>query len=144
MAQYATTTDLAALGLPSAALSGVSTATQTAHLLAQGAKIDSYLRTQYDLPIKTPYPQELVEANAIMAAYTILQNVRGYVPDEFDAGFRARYDDQVTWLRDLAAGRCSLGIDADQTTAQEGRPRVETGGNNVCGDTGDAGEARGW
>ena len=144
MAQYATRPDLAALGLPSAALTGVSAATQDAHLVAQGARIDSYLRTQYDLPIKTPYPAELVECNAILAAYTLLQNARGYVPDEFDAGFRARYEDQIIWLRDIAAGRCSLGIDADQTTAQEGRPRVWTGGNNVCGDTGDEGEARGW
>ena len=145
MAQYATTTDLAQLGLPAAALVNVSAAVQGAHLLAQGARIDTYLRSQHTLPITAPYPRELVECNAVMAAYAILQNTRGYNPEAVDDGFRLRYEDCLAWLKDLSTGAASLDQTADATpTINEGRPRVQTGGSDVAWGTGTTGESRGW
>jgi len=144
MTQYATTADLAALGLPAAALAGVLAATQNEHLLKQGGKIDTYLRAHHTLPLSSPFPDSIIDCNAVMAAYTILQNFRGYSPDEFDSGFRERYDDCIEFLKDLAAGRASLGTDADATAAREGAPKVSTGGNDALYGTGTAGAPRGW
>ena len=115
MTQYATTTDLAQLGLPAAALVNVSAAIQGAHLLAQGDRIDTYLRSQHTLPFSVPYPRELVECNAVMAAYAILQNTRGYNPEAVDDGFRLRYEDCMAWLKDLSSGAASLDQAADDT-----------------------------
>ena len=145
MTQYATTADLANLGLPAAALVNVTDPIQDAHLLAQGDRMDTYLRSQHTLPFPIPYPRELVECNAVMAAYAILQNTRGYNPESVDDGFRLRYEDCMAWLKDLSTGAASLDQEADATpNVNEGRPRVQTGGSNVAWGTGTTGESRGW
>jgi phage gp36-like protein len=127
VAQYATTSDLQGGGLPAAALAGVSSAQQDAALLRAGDLIDSYIRGRATLPLASPYPGEIVRCNVIIAAYDLMQ-FRGYNPDEFDAGFRARYEDCLAWLRDLSAGRVNLAAAADATPAErEGRPRIATG-----------------
>lgn len=145
MAQYGTTADLGQLGLPSAALSNVSSTVQDAHLQAQGDRIDTYLRSRHTLPLSSPYPREIVECNCVMAAYAILQNYRGYDPSAVDDGFRIRYEDCLAWLHDLSTGKASLDQTADATpTTNEGRPRVQTGGANRAWGTGDTGESRGW
>jgi len=145
MAQYATIADLGNLGLPAVSLSGVSADTQNAVLLAEGDRMDTYLRSQHTLPISSPFPRELVSCNAVMAGYAILQSHRGYDPSAVDDGFRLRYDDCIAWLKDLSAGRASLDQAVDATAnINEGRPRVQTGGANVAYGTGTAGESRGW
>jgi phage gp36-like protein len=54
MTRYATTADLARLGISSAALQGVATATQEAALDACSAVADGYLRARgYVLPLTT-------------------------------------------------------------------------------------------
>jgi len=126
MPSYATTTDLANLGLPAAALANVSSTVQQEHLDASASRIDTYLRSQTTLPLVVPYPGVVVECNAILAAYSILQSYRGYDPDRMDDGFRLRHDDCLEWLRDVAAGRANLDPTADSTTANEGRPRVNS------------------
>jgi phage gp36-like protein len=145
MAQYATTTDLGRLGLPAAALVNVPTAVQDAHLTAQGDRIDTYLRSQHTLPLGAPFPREVVECNAVMAGYAILQNYRGYDPSAVDDGFRLRYEDCLDWLKDLASGKASLSQDADDTPlVNEGRPRVQTGGAGTVWSTTDTNDTRGW
>jgi len=143
MAQYATTTDLAQFGLPAAALANISTTIQNDHLTKAGGVIDSYLRSHHTLPLGSPYPDEIIRCNAIIAAYDILQ-FRGFNPDEFDEGFRLRYLDCLAWLKDIAKGLVSLAITADATAASEGRPRVETGGADIVYGSGTRGNARGW
>ena len=143
MAQYATTTDLAQFGLPAAALANISAAIQNDHLTKAGGVIDSYLRSHYALPLASPFPDEIIRCNAIIAAYDILQ-FRGYNPDEFDEGFRLRYLDCLEWLKLLAKGTVSLDIAADATDAREGRPRVQTGGADIVFGAGTAGNLRGW
>ena len=145
MTQYATTANLALLGLPAAALTNVTADTQNAHLLSTGARIDGYLRSHHTLPFSSPYPAELIECNCVMAAYSILTSSRGYNPADVDDQFRMRYDDCLTWLRDIGAGRVALAATADATpTTNEGAPVVVTGGANRAHGTGDTGESRGW
>ncbi len=145
MAQYATTADLALVGLPPAALTNVSAAVQNAHLLKNGARMDTYLRAQHTLPISAPYPDELIECDAVMSAYTILQNFRGYAPADVDDGFRLRYEDCISWLEALSSGKASLDQTKDATpNTHEGRPRVQTGGANIAHGTGGTGASRGW
>lgn len=145
MTQYATTTDLANLGLPAAALTNVSADVQNAHLLKTGARMDGYLRSEHTFPFTVPYPDELIECNCVMAAYTILTSARGYNPADVDDQFRLRYEDCLTWLRDIGAGRVALAATADATpNTNEGAPRVWTGGANRAHGTGDLGESRGW
>lgn len=144
MAMYASTTDLANLGLPAEALSGVSLTVQEAHLTKASGKIDSYLRSRHSLPLGAPYPDEVIDCCVSLAAYTLLVR-RGFNPDEYDSNFRQQYDDALEWLRDLAAGRASLADTADATaTTAEGAPRVTSGGANRIHGDGDAGEGRGW
>lgn len=143
MAQYATTADLAALGLPAQALANVPIAVQNDHLEKSSARIDSYLVNQYTLPLTIPYAAVIVETCAVMAAYSILV-WRGFNPDEYDASFRLRFEDCIGWLEGLARGVVSLDVVADATPAREGRPRIRTGGSNRIWADGDAGEARGW
>lgn len=123
---YATTADFQSLGLPAAAVVNVPSSVQDEHLEAQASAIDAYLRGRYTLPLATPYPRAIVDCNCVMAAYAILQNYRGYNPDEFDAGFRQRYEDCMMFLRDLAKGLANLDVAADATPEREGRPRIAT------------------
>lgn len=144
MAQYATRPELAAIGLPAQALAGIATATQDIHLVKASAKIDSYLRSRYSLPLGTPYPDEIVEACALLAAYSLLV-YRGFNPASYDENFRLRHEDTLTFLRDLSAGRATLSVTADATASTlEGAPRVQTGGTEVLDGTGTVGELRGW
>jgi phage gp36-like protein len=141
---YATTTDLASIGLPAQALASVSATVQGDHLDKASARIDSYLRAGYTLPLATPYPAEVVDACCHIAAYTLLVR-RGYDPGKFDAVFRLNYEDAIAYCKDLAAGRAALATTADATpNAYEGAPQVQTGGYDVAGGEGTAGERRGW
>jgi phage gp36-like protein len=88
-------------------------------------RIDSYLRGRYTLPLQQPYPDEIVQASLHIARLRLL-TWRGFNPDEFDAGYREDHNEAILWLRDIAAGRAHLDVHADQTTANEGRPRVIT------------------
>lgn len=112
MAQYATSAELAALGIPAAALSGFS-GDPDDFLVAATARIDSYLRGRYQLPLTSPYPQEVVEATAILAAYSLL-SVRGFDPENSaDVNVRMRHEDVTKWLREIARGRASLDLEQD-------------------------------
>ena len=55
---YATITDLTRFGLPSTALTGVSSTTQEEAISAASSLADSYLRSRYDLPL-TAYGDDL-------------------------------------------------------------------------------------
>lgn len=141
---YATPIELAAIGLPAQALAGVATATQQRHLDDATARIDSYLRTRYSVPLTAPYPAEVIECCAKLAAYTLLV-WRGFDPVRSPETFRLGYEDAITWLKDLSAGRASLAVTADATpNVLEGAPRVQTGGSEYVHAAGTVGETRGW
>ena len=127
MSQYATTTDLQNLGLPTAALTGVSSPIQDQHLVKASGVVDSYLRGRETLPLVAPFPDEVVDATVRLAAYTLLVR-RGFNPDSYDENFRSLYEGTLRWLKDVSAGRANLASTADtDTTERAGRPRVQLG-----------------
>jgi phage gp36-like protein len=149
VAQYASTTDLHLTGLPASALADVAIESQTLFLSRAGDKIDTYLRAKHSLPIAgtlepNTYPGELVRCNVILAAYDLLQ-WRGYNPDEFDEGWRERYEDCISWLKMLARGEVALDAAVDATpTVHEGGAQAQGQGTPsiFAGVTIDA--QRGW
>lgn len=104
---YATTTDLARLGLPAAALTGVSSTVQEAALDAASRLADSYLRARYATPL-TSYGVDLTRAVCSIAAWDLLR-VRGYDPNRGgDEAVRLGHTDAVKWLRDVSNGVAHL------------------------------------
>jgi len=141
--QYATIADMQQLGLPPAALANVPNATIDAFLTKASASVDSYLRSQYKLPLVTPYPDEIVWATVCIGSYRLMV-WRGYNPDEHDAEIRARYEDCVAWLGQLSRGQVRLDAAADATTRNEGAPMVVSRGFPRINGTVEDGELRGW
>ncbi len=106
MTRYATTTDLARVGIAAAALSGVSTAAQEAALDAASALADGYLCSRFTLPLSA-WGADLTGAVARMAAWEVLR-VRGYDPQAGgDEAVRLGYTDAMRWLEGVQAGRVS-------------------------------------
>lgn len=120
---YSTEADFSVLGLPAVALDGV---TDTSDWRAAAAgRIDSCLRGRYLLPLDNPYPAEVIDAECAIAAYLFLSN-RGFDPEAgANQNIVLRYRDAVAWLRDLAAGKVNLAVEADSTDdTSEGGPVV--------------------
>ncbi len=92
--QYASTADLANLGLVSAALANVQPGMQDAALVASSAVIDSYLESRYALPLVS-WGSDLVRVASVIAAYDIM-TARGYNPAAgTDTNIRQRYLDAL-------------------------------------------------
>ena len=68
-------------------------------------KIDSYLAARYPLPLAT-VPQVLVEACVELALYKMAAD-GGTESDQR----RRRYEDTLAWLKELARGIASLGLE---------------------------------
>lgn len=120
MTRYATMTDLARLGLPSAALSGVATETQEDALDAASSLADGYLTSRYALPLSA-WGADLTACVAKLAAYDLM-TTRGYAPEAGrDDQLRLRHEDAMRWLRDVAGGVVALyGVtDATPTDATD-------------------------
>jgi len=112
---YATTTDLARFGLPSAALSGIATATQEAALDAASVFADSYLRSRYGTLPLTSYGVDLTQCVCALAAETLL-TTRGFDATRANGdSVTLRADNARAWLRDVSAGRAA--VSGGNTTA---------------------------
>jgi len=120
---YATETDLTNTGLSAQIVGQLTTAQVTAYLAESSSVVDSYLRGRYSVPLTT-VPESIRKATVNLAACDILQTL-GYKPEEYDAGYKARCEKTLEWLKDISAGRASLG-DVDDTVIHEGAARVYT------------------
>lgn len=104
---YATTTDLTRFGLPSAALTGISSTTQEEAISAASNFADSYLRSRYDVPL-TAYGDDLSQCVCALAAETLLTS-RGLDPSRANGDvIITRADNARSWLRDVSAGRAAV------------------------------------
>jgi len=74
--------------------------------------IDSYLRQRMSVPVD-PVPDVLVDAAADIARFKLHD-------DEPSDEIKERYKVTVAWLKDVVAGKASLGAD-DATTTPSGR-----------------------
>jgi phage gp36-like protein len=120
---YSTEAEFSVLGLPAVALDGVTDTTDW-RTAAQG-QIDSHLRGRYLLPLDDPYPAEVIETECALAAYLFHSN-RGFDPEAgANQNVVLRYKNAMTWLRDLAAGKVNLAVEADSSDdTAEGGPIV--------------------
>jgi phage gp36-like protein len=111
---YATTSDLYALGLPSAALTGVDPLAITLALEAASSVCDSYLRSHWACPIVSPsYALKLYVCQ--IAAYRLLCS-RGFHPEGVDGVVRTSYEEALAWLKDCARGFANPQDPADDST----------------------------
>ena len=120
MSSYATTSDLAAYGLPSAVLSTIDPATQQEALDAASAKADGYIRSRFVLPLKT-WGLDLRQAVAKLAAYDLM-SVNGFNPEAgADENLRMRAQDAEKWLANVGKGEISPAFtDSSPTVGADG------------------------
>jgi phage gp36-like protein len=119
MTRYATTTDFARLGLPTAATQGIATASIEAALDAFAATMDGYLQARgYVLPLSS-WGDDLRRCNCQGAAWDVLR-VRGYDPNAGgDEAVRLGFEDAMKWLRDVSAGRVTPSSIVDSTPSTD-------------------------
>lgn len=114
MPRYATTSDLARLGIATNALSALATATQEAALDAASSLADGYLASRYALPL-TAWGDDLRLHVAGMAAFRLLAG-RGYDPQRGgDEVIRMLWDDAIRWLERVSAGNVTPAGITDST-----------------------------
>jgi phage gp36-like protein len=113
--QYATTNDLANLGLIGGVLTGISTPTQQAALIAASAIVDAKIQSKFILPL-LQWGFDLVRAVCIIAAYDLLVG-KGYNPATgADPNIRQRYLDTIEWLDEVGRGEDTLAAVVDSST----------------------------
>lgn len=81
------------------------------------AEIDGYVGARYALPLPDPVPPVLVPIACDIARYRLFD-------DSVPEIVRQRYEDAIARLKDIAAGRLSLGIDPAQAAAAQVGVRV--------------------
>ncbi len=124
--QYCTPDQLDDLGIPTAALAGISVPKQNAALLAASVLIDSYLGGRFKLPLES-YGGDLTLCCAKIAAFNLIA-VRGMAPGNasYDT-LREGWKDQLNWLKDVSAGRATPAFPTAKDVNEyepEGRPYV--------------------
>jgi phage gp36-like protein len=83
------------------------------------AEIDGFVGARYALPLPEPVPPVLVPIACDIARYRLYDDA---VPDIV----RQRYEDAVARLKDISAGRLSLGIDPATVTPVAGTVQVRS------------------
>jgi phage gp36-like protein len=106
-----------ALGLPIAAVKGMSSSDLEEGLIAATDLADSYLSNRFKLPI-TAWRKDLSQAVAAIAAYQLLAG-RGFNPQPGspDEQVRLRYEDAIRWLKDCSKGLATPAGIVDSTPA---------------------------
>lgn len=95
--QYATLSDLYTYGAPSRVFGQLDDSVKTAALVSASAKVATYLRARYVLPLLT-WDDSITEATCKIATYDLLSN-RGYNPGAGpDENIRARFADAMIFL----------------------------------------------
>lgn len=142
--QYATIAQLIQNGMSQQALNAPSISSSTvqnAALLSASETVDSYLRQQFQLPLKQ-WGSDIVKYTCWLAAYQLICS-RGFNPDsEADSIYESNYDKSIAWLKDVAKGLASPDITDSSVNAAPGvqapgsQPTSESPSNNVTRGTG--------
>ncbi len=132
---YATTEQLGRFGLNARALDKIDPADVAESLEATSREIDSYLRSQYTLPLMQ-VGLDVAKCCAQMTAYDLIVT-RGLNPElAGDDTYEKRYARSVRWLEQIAGGRAF----PDITDSSAGATR----GHSPAGPKVRSGESRGW
>jgi len=126
MPQYATIDDLAQLGLRKLATAGLTDADLNAALVAASETADSYMRSQFRLPLVS-WGADLRRHVAMLAAWDILSAQRGFNPDSPGNDiWLARYEQALSWFKDVSRGIVSPNVVDSTPAKRDGAPRVNT------------------
>ena len=124
---YSTITDIKKL-LPEEALieltddentGAVNDARVTEAIAAADAEIDGYVGGRYGVPL-SPVPTAIKRLSVDMAVYHLYSRRQEIMPETR----QVRYDNCVRFLRDVAAGRVSLGIEPEPDSATDSTIKV--------------------
>jgi phage gp36-like protein len=137
MSQYATTDDLADLGLQTGWLGDITTDEQDAALEKASGVLDDFLRTRFVLPLSAPYPDSLIRATVDIAVYYLMKR-RGFNPSggDIDALIVKGYDDAIIWGQRVARGELVIGAIDTTPDTSDASPEVYS--------VGESGSSRGW
>lgn len=125
MSQYAVAADLYALGLPSAALAGVSAGAVEAALVAASGTADGYLAKRFALPL-VEWGDDLTSAVCRLAAADLL-TTRGTRPGDGVELVVTRQEQAIQWLRDVSRGLVEpQGVVDSTPTHAEDHPLLAT------------------
>ncbi len=125
MSQYATLTEFANLGPPSAALATLSSDVKTAHLVAASSVADDYIQKRWSTPL-TSWPMSLTLAVVRIATFTILA-ARGFNPaNPADAAVIKAHDDAIAWLEKVAGGLLEPAFIDATPAVDEASPLLES------------------
>ena len=125
MSEYATTTDLARLGLASGVLARVPSATQTTQLSFSSAYADAFLRSRYTLPLAS-WGDDLREAVCAIAAEGMLTTIGWNPEDPANQAIVARANRARAWLKMVGRGEIDPEIVDSTPDAEEGTGYVST------------------
>ena len=134
MTAYATTTDLARLGVSAGALANVSTLDQEAALLSASRKADGYFAARLQTPLQA-WSEDVREVVAVVAAYALM-SVRGFNPTAGgNQTLRDRYLVAIRWLEQVAKGQITpTGTDAGGAPSTSAVVRVASATPRGWGD----------
>lgn len=106
MAAYAVLADLYAYGLPLVACGSVSTATQQKILDGRNEYADGKMRARYKLPLRQPYPVDLVQNVCMLAAWDVWMARGGNPAAGTDLQYQTRGEMALKWFDDVERQRC--------------------------------------
>jgi phage gp36-like protein len=103
---YATVADLSLYAINEAALADIDPGKIDAALEAASREVDSYIKSQYTLPL-TAIGADLIAKTADIAAYRLMK-ATGYNPESpRDDLFKVAYDQAIAWLEKVGRGSVS-------------------------------------
>lgn len=134
--EYCDTADLTRWGINATALKGISEKDAQLEAIKGASRlIDSYLRSQFTLPLSA-VGEDLQRACAIIAVYDLISS-RGFRPDESENDvLRQRYEDVIRWLEKISAGQVTPVVtDSSATPGTTGAPKVTSNAQRGWFDT---------
>lgn len=105
MSSYATVTDLTSYGISAVAVANLDPVTLQKQCDAASGIADGYLAGRYNMPLLTPFPQDLVLYVSWIAAF-LTMSVRGYNPDAAaDTLILDKYEKAINWFEGVQRQR---------------------------------------
>lgn len=99
-------------------------------ITAVSSVADTYLRKRYSLPLKSPYPDELIYNIVNIVVYRLYQRRGVSFTDGFYNQIKTDYDNAIVWLTDISLGKEELSGDQDASTdLDENGPIVKSLGS---------------
>lgn len=125
MPTYATRSDLTRLGVPAAALAGISTDAQDAALASASEVADSYLRARFVLPLQS-WGDDLRQAVCQITAWRLIAT-RGLDPSgNSHEVLRAGYEDAIGWLKRVTENTVSPSVTDSSSAGYTVSPMVSS------------------